>query len=350
MFRSKKLTKSIKISHGFFNKKGGVSKGIYKSLNCGIGSNDKKTNVKKNLKIAKKKICNVSKQIFLVKQYHSSKFIYIANSSKINSKSKKADAIITDKKKFPIAILTADCVPLLIHDKKRGMIAAIHAGWKGAFKGIVQKVIKFMISKGCYPKNMTVAIGPSISIKNYEVKKVIRKNNNIRIMMDSDKEFLEYDHVVMACHADQTLKLIEPSTKENDLLKNFKYNENQAYLHYDENLMPRNRSAWASWNAISNTDASETCVTYWLNKLQNLQTQTNYFLTLNPISKINKDKIIKTIKFTHPSFNLETYKLQNELKNLQGKQNTWFCGSYFGYGFHEDGLNSSLELLKLLKN
>ncbi len=186
--------------------------------------------------------------------------------------------------------------------------------------------------------------------KNYEVKKVIRKNNNIRIMMDSDKEFLEYDHVVMACHADQTLKLIEPSIKENDLLKNFKYNENQAYLHYDENLMPRNRSAWASWNAISNTDASETCVTYWLNKLQNLQTQTNYFLTLNPISKINKDKIIKTIKFTHPSFNLETYKLQNELKNLQGKQNTWFCGSYFGYGFHEDGLNSSLELLKLLKN
>ena len=171
MFRSKKLTKSINISHGFFNKKGGVSKGIYKSLNCGIGSNDKKTNVKKNLKIAKKKICNVSKKIFLVKQYHSSKFIYIANSSKINSKSIKADAIITDKKKFPIAILTADCVPLLIHDKKRGMIAAIHAGWKGAFKGIVQKVIKFMITKGCYPKNMTVAIGPSIGIKNYEVKK-----------------------------------------------------------------------------------------------------------------------------------------------------------------------------------
>ncbi len=186
--------------------------------------------------------------------------------------------------------------------------------------------------------------------KNYEVKKVIRKNNNIRIMVGPDEQFLEYDHVVMACHADQTIKLIEPSTKENDLLRNFQYVENQGYLHCDENLMPRNKNAWSSWNAISNIDASETCVTYWLNKLQNLKTKNNYFLTLNPINKINEDKIIKKIKFNHPSFNLETYKLQNKLKNLQGEKNTWFCGSYFGYGFHEDGLKSSLELIKFFKS
>ncbi len=185
--------------------------------------------------------------------------------------------------------------------------------------------------------------------KNYEVKKVIRKNNTVRIMVGSDQEFLEYDHVVMACHADQTIKLIEPTAKENDLLKKFKYVQNQAYLHFDENLMPCNKNAWSSWNAISNIDASETCVTYWLNKLQNLKTKNNYFLTLNPINTINEDKIIKKIGFTHPSFNLETYKLQKELKNLQGKKNTWFCGSYFGYGFHEDGLKSSLELVKSFK-
>ena len=185
--------------------------------------------------------------------------------------------------------------------------------------------------------------------KNYEVKKIIRKNNNIRIMVGPDEEFLEYDHVVMACHADQSLKLIQPSTMENDLLKNFEYVENQAYLHCDENLMPRTRNSWASWNAISNKDVSESCVTYWLNKLQNIDTKNNYFLTLNPISKIDDKKVIKKIKFTHPSFNLKTYRLQKELVNLQGKQNTWFCGSYFGYGFHEDGLKSSLKLIKNFK-
>ncbi len=185
--------------------------------------------------------------------------------------------------------------------------------------------------------------------KNYEVKKVIRKNNNIRIMVGPDEEFLEYDHVIMACHADQTLKLIQPSTLENDLLKNFEYVENEAYLHCDEILMPSARNAWSSWNAISNEDSSESCVTYWLNKLQNLVTQTNYFLTLNPITKIDEKKIIKKIKFTHPSFNLKTSRSQKELVSLQGKQNTWFCGSYFGYGFHEDGLKSSLELIKNFK-
>ena len=185
--------------------------------------------------------------------------------------------------------------------------------------------------------------------KNYEVKKIIRNNNNIRIMVGPDEEFLEYDHVVMACHADQTLKLLQPSTIENDLLKNFEYVENLAYLHCDEALMPRYRSAWASWNAISNKDASESCITYWLNKLQNLDTKTNYFLTLNPISKIDEAKVIKKVKFTHPSFNLKTYRLQKELVKLQGKQNTWFCGSYFGYGFHEDGLKSSLKLIENFK-
>ena len=181
MLKSKKLSKLINISHGFFNKKGGVSKGLYKSLNCGLSSNDNKINIKKNLQIVKNKICGNSKKILLVKQIHSNKFIYISNSSKINNKAIKADAIITDKKKNPIAVLTADCVPLLIHDKKKKMIAAIHAGWKGAYKGIIQKVIKFMFSKGCSPNDMTVAIGPSIAMKNYEIKeefknKFVKKN------------------------------------------------------------------------------------------------------------------------------------------------------------------------------
>ena len=175
MIKSKKLSKFSEISHGFFNKNGGVSKGIYKSLNCGIGSNDKKKNIKNNLQIVKSKLRTKSGQIFFVKQIHSNKFVFLRKDSKIKTSSIKADAIISEKIKVPIAVLTADCVPILIYDKSRKIIAAIHAGWKGAYKGIVRRVIKFMLKKRCSPKNMTVAIGPCISEKNYEVKEQFRE-------------------------------------------------------------------------------------------------------------------------------------------------------------------------------
>ena len=182
MFNSKKLSKFSEINHGFFNKDGGVSGGIYKSLNCGIGSKDKKNNIKKNLKIVKTKICKKSKEIFLVKQNHGNKFIFLSKNAKIKNRSINADAIITEKKNFPIAVLTADCVPLLVFDKKRKMIAAIHAGWKGAIKGVVNKVIKFMLKKGCSRKDIIVAIGPSIAQKSYNVK-LDFKNKFIKIAM-----------------------------------------------------------------------------------------------------------------------------------------------------------------------
>tara|TARA_A100000164_G_scaffold137895_1_gene122524 strand:+ start:86 stop:853 length:768 start_codon:yes stop_codon:yes gene_type:complete len=175
LIKSKKLSKFSEISHGFFNKNGGVSKGIYKSLNCGIGSKDKKKYIKNNLQIVKSKLRTKSRQIFLVKQTHSNKYVFLSKNSRFKNRSIKADAIISEKIKMPIAVLTADCAPILIYDKSRKIIAAVHAGWKGAYKGIVRKVIKFMLIKGCSPKNMTVAIGPCISEKNYEVKKQFRE-------------------------------------------------------------------------------------------------------------------------------------------------------------------------------
>jgi len=174
LIKSKKLKKIKNIKHGFFNSIGGKSKNIYKSLNCGPSSKDIPTNVQENLKIVKNKIDNKAKDIFLLHQIHSSKFIFV--DEKYNGKIKpKADAIITNKRYLPIAVLTADCVPILICDDKKKMIAAIHAGWKGAYKGIIQKVIKFMIKKGCSLKDITASIGPSISVKNYEVKENFRK-------------------------------------------------------------------------------------------------------------------------------------------------------------------------------
>ncbi len=170
MIKSKKLTIIKSLKHGFFNSVGGKSKNIYKSLNCGPGSKDLLSNVKKNLQIVKKKISKSAKKIFLLHQLHSNKFIYIDGKYRLKIKP-KADAIITNQKKFPIAVLTADCAPILICDHKKKMIAAIHAGWKGAYKGIVLKVIKFMIKKGCNPKNITAVIGPCIAVENYEIKK-----------------------------------------------------------------------------------------------------------------------------------------------------------------------------------
>ena len=184
-------------------------------------------------------------------------------------------------------------------------------------------------------------------LKNYKIQKIIRSEENIRIFMDAEGDYRDYDHVVLSCHADESLKLIEnPSDDEKRILGQFSYISNMAYLHQDTNLMPNKKSAWSSWNSISQKDLKKTCVTYWLNKLQNLKTSKNYFLTLNPICEVRRNKIIKKVNFTHPYLNIKSFKMQNYLKDLQGKKRTWFSGSYFGYGFHEDGLKSSLEMLK----
>ena len=111
--------------------------------------------------------------------------------------------------------------------------------------------------------------------------------------------------------------------------------------------MPHKKRAWSSWNSVS--DGEKTCITYWLNKLQNLNTSKNYFLTLNPICKINENSVIKKVNFTHPYLNSKNTALQKDLRLIQGKKRTWFCGSYFGYGFHEDGLKSSIDLINNFK-
>ena len=197
MIKSKRLSKIKKLSHGFFNSEGGISKNIYKSLNCGPGSKDKPSNVRKNLELVRKKIKNSARDIFLLNQIHSNKFIYVDEKYKFKSKP-KVDAVITNQKNLPIAILTADCVPILICDSQKKIIAAIHAGWKGAYRGIVDKVIKFMLKKGSKPQNITAVIGPSISINNYEVQndfknKFLKKDTRNKIFFRIKQKKLYFD-------------------------------------------------------------------------------------------------------------------------------------------------------------
>ena len=215
MIKSKKLSKIKTVKHGFFNKKGGISKKIYKSLNCGPGSSDNPSNIEKNLQIVKKKIKSTAKNIFLLHQVHSNKFVYINEKSKFKSRP-KVDAVITNQNNIPIGVLTADCVPILIYDDKEKFIAAIHAGWKGAYKDIVGKVIKFMIKKGSDPSNITAAIGPAISVKNYEVKedfkrKFIKKDkkNNKFFKIKYKKLYFDLPNYVKSCLFKNKIKNIE---------------------------------------------------------------------------------------------------------------------------------------------
>ncbi len=182
--------------------------------------------------------------------------------------------------------------------------------------------------------------------KNYKVNKINRNEENVRITIGS--EYLDYDQVILASHADQSLRMLEKATDdEQRILSKFRYIPNTAILHTDKRLMPKRKLAWSSWNSISKKN--QTCITYWLNNLQNLNCDVDFFLTLNPIYKIDQKNIIKRINFTHPYFNSETSKLQKELHLLQGKKRTWYCGSYFGYGFHEDGLKSAINLIENFK-
>ena len=188
--------------------------------------------------------------------------------------------------------------------------------------------------------------------KNYKIKKVARNTMGVRVYYGDSNEFFDYEKVVLATHADETLNLIDkPTEEERTILSKFKYKLNTAYIHSDNKVMPKNRKAWSAWNSnIDSDNLNNTSITYWINILQNLKIEKNIFLTLNPFLKIQEDKIFKKITYTHPYYDLEALENQKLLKNLQNKENLLFCGSYFGYGFHEDGIKSSLEMIKFLND
>ena len=169
MYFSKKLNEFKNIKHGFFSKNGGVSKDIYESLNCGFGSNDVKGNVLNNLSIVSKKMGVNKDNLITMNQTHSNKVVIV---DKINQDTKRvnADALITNINNITISVLTADCVPILIYEKKNRIVACVHAGWKGAVNGIVENTFNQIINMN-KDNSFYVAIGPCIGPNNYEVGK-----------------------------------------------------------------------------------------------------------------------------------------------------------------------------------
>lgn len=188
--------------------------------------------------------------------------------------------------------------------------------------------------------------------KNNAVTKLVRRNGFAQIC-DARGTVRPFDQVVLATHADTALALIEePTPLEQELLSLFPYQKNRAVLHRDPRFMPKRKKLWSSWNYLKKGERNTTklCLTYWMNRLQNLPTKSNIFVTLNPHDEIHPKLAVQEFEYDHPVFHASGIAAQKKLWQLQGQNRTWFCGSYFGYGFHEDGIQSGLAVAEQLGN
>lgn len=175
------------------------------------------------------------------------------------------------------------------------------------------------------------------------VDRIERHAGGVRITAAGDTA--DFDRVLIAAHADDALAMLaDPSPREQALLSQFSYTKNDTILHTDARVMPKRRAVWSSWNYIGKRDGEhrDICVSYWMNSLQPLATKTQYFVTLNPERDIDPARIVSRHVYEHPVFTVAALRAQRQLGDLQGDRNTWFCGAYFGAGFHEDGLRSGL--------
>jgi predicted NAD/FAD-binding protein len=201
-----------------------------------------------------------------------------------------------------------------------------------------------------YIARLTAAYADNVRLSS-GVRAIARAADSVRIT-DATGKCEAYDHVVIAAHADQALTLLADATpNERDLLSAFRYERNLAVLHTDAAFMPQRRNAWACWNYIGRRDANsgeKLCVTYWMNRLQNIESSRPIFVTLNPAIFPRADTILHTEDYQHPIFDHATNAAQRRLWSLQGANRTWFCGAYFGAGFHEDGLQAGLAVAESL--
>ena len=179
---------------------------------------------------------------------------------------------------------------------------------------------------------------------NAKVNKISKSKEGIRVhYQDGIKTF---DKVILACHADQSSEiLIENFSEEANLLKDFKYQKNTSILHSDINFMPKRKSVWSSWNYITETgNSGNLSITYWMNELQGINSSKPILLSLNPKILPNPDLIYGQYSYSHPILDNNAINIQKKLSSIQGKNNLWFCGAWTGFGFHEDGVKSAVEI------
>ena len=181
------------------------------------------------------------------------------------------------------------------------------------------------------------------------VKKIIRYKDKVEIFFGKNGEHSnKFDKVIIATHSDQALQMLEePSAKEKEILGSLPYQENEALLHTDESILPRKKQTWSSWNYLLNEDSKgPVALTYSMNILQSLTARTQFLVTLNSSENIDSNKILKKLIYQHPLFTVEGVRLQKEKHLINGKKNTFYCGAYWGNGFHEDGVVSALDVCK----
>ncbi|AIT09978.1 NAD/FAD-binding protein [Candidatus Francisella endociliophora] len=179
----------------------------------------------------------------------------------------------------------------------------------------------------------------------------VERTNKI-IVTDSNNTSQEFDKVVFACHSTEILELLDnPNTAEKELISAIKYQPNSVILHTDESIMPKRKNAWSSWNYLSAETKDKhkvVSLSYWMNNLQPLDTDTNYFVTVNPDQKPDPKKIINEHLFQHPVFDKKAIQAQQNFDNIQGLNDTYYCGAYLRYGFHEDGILSAVNVAEKL--
>jgi hypothetical protein len=176
----------------------------------------------------------------------------------------------------------------------------------------------------------------------------VARTESAVIVQDTHGISARYDAVVMACHADQALAIIEaPTPAEGDILSAFSYQGNDACLHSDPRLMPRRRALWSGWNYLASSARpgnSKVSITYWMNHLQQLDCDEPAFVSLNPLHQPRPEHVIARMRYDHPVFDHQALQAQRRLAEIQGRDRLWFAGAHWGFGFHEDGLVSGLRV------
>lgn len=198
-----------------------------------------------------------------------------------------------------------------------------------------------------YVEKLTSAYADRVKL-NCGATSVRREGGGVWVR-DETGEVQRYDNVVIATHGDEALALLDDtSAEERTLLGAFKYAKNRAILHTDRALMPKREALWASWNYVGDNPEGGCIVSYWMNKLQRIESQEQLFLTLNPRTMPREETILYETEYFHPLFDAAAIRAQERIWSLQGARNTWFCGAHFGAGFHEDGLQAGLAVAEQL--